>query len=218
MKLAAACMLMCLALGTDTTSVSFRSKHIGKLDPVSTKTEEVVTEVSTAEALPWRPVSFSSARKIGGNYQGESDRDPNAEVSFKSARRIGNLGDNGGAFTEAMTTAREAHKGVSFRSRNMGLYLDPADDTDESDVWTRISDAIDEEDWAVMTATLATFFATCVIAILIGICCGVCCCARLCMMRVMGAAAAAQGAQMASMSPGPSNKGNDGPDTERGLK
>ena len=119
--------------------------------------------------------------------------------------------------TEAMSDARKAHNGVSFRSRNIGLYLDPVDDADETDLWTRISTAIDEEDWAVMTATLATFFATCVLALLIGICCGVCCCARLCMMRAMGAAAA-QGAQMRNMSPGPSNKGNDGPDTERGLK
>ena len=70
MKLAAACMLMCLALGTVTEegTVSFRSKLIGKLNSVPTKTEAVVSQESTEIPLPWKPVSFSSARKIGGNY------------------------------------------------------------------------------------------------------------------------------------------------------
>ena len=74
MKLAAACMLMCLAMGigygdtTDERTVSFRSKFIGKLDSVPTKTETIVSQESTEIPLPWKPVSFSSARKIGGNY------------------------------------------------------------------------------------------------------------------------------------------------------
>ena len=112
-------------------------------------------------------------------------------MSFRSARNIG-LVNKMDSYTEAMAAARTAHSGVSFRSaRQTGLLMEIKDKVDEKDLYTRVSEAIDEEDWAVMTATLATFFATWFLALLLGICCGVYCCAKICMARAMAGAVGA---------------------------
>mmetsp|Transcript_17351 Transcript_17351/g.21880 ORF Transcript_17351/g.21880 Transcript_17351/m.21880 type:complete len:118 (-) Transcript_17351:180-533(-) len=117
-----------------------------------------------------------------------------------------------------MVAARAAHSGVSFTSaRQTGLFMD-VKNVDDSSLYTRISTAIEEEDWAVMNATLATFFATWFFALLIGVCCGVYCCAKLCASKA-GGYGSSQTTEMATRSPGSSNhKGNDVPDTERGLQ
>ena len=189
MKLFSLCMLFALAFA-DGSSVSFSSKRqTGKLDRLIVKTEDVVTQVSNAPTLPVKGVTFSSARTIGGNWQG--DIADGAIVSFRSARQIG-LMDKRDTYTDAMQAARDAHSGVSFTSaRQTGLLMEIKEQDDDKDLYTRLSDAIDEEDWAVMTATLATFFATWFLALLLGICCGVYCCAKICMARAMAGAVTA---------------------------
>ena len=49
---------------------------------------------------------------------------------------------------------------------------------EEKKWYTEITDSIDEEDWAVMTATLSTGFAAGFLALLIGLIVGCCCCIK----------------------------------------
>ena len=82
-----------------------------------------------------------------------------------------------------MTSARDAHAGLSFTSaRTVGIYYDK-EPAEEPPLYTRVTEAIDEEDWAVKNAVLATFFLVLIFACTFGMCCGVHCCARACGYR-----------------------------------
>ena len=80
-----------------------------------------------------------------------------------------------------MQAARAANFGVSFRSKNIGLFSAATDEAvDVMSKYTLTSDADDEEEKAVTTATLATFFVTWFVAMAVGLICGVVCCIRKC--------------------------------------
>lgn len=80
-----------------------------------------------------------------------------------------------------MDAARAAHTGVSFRSKNIGLFSAVTDQVEDvMGKYTLSSDADDEEEKAVTTATLATFFVTFFVAMAVGLICGICCCIRKC--------------------------------------
>ena len=72
---------------------------------------------------------------------------------------------------------------MTFSStRSIGLFDDVETNSGETSDYTLISDATDEEDKAVTTATLATFFVTWLIAMALGLVLAIFCCARCCNM------------------------------------
>ena len=72
---------------------------------------------------------------------------------------------------------------MTFSStRSIGLFDDVETNSGETSDYTLITDATDEEDKAVTTATLATFFVTWLIAMALGLVFAIFCCARCCNM------------------------------------
>ncbi len=75
-----------------------------------------------------------------------------------------------------MKQARAEHTGITFSTKRIqGKFVDL---TVEKNWYTDVQDAIDEENWAVMNATLCTFFAAAIIALIIGLLIGRCCCQK----------------------------------------
>ena len=158
--------------------ISFGSKRIigtvvKDMDVLETLTITDPNQDSYDANKPTRLVAFSSARETGGNYSNKADN--TGLRSFGSARQTGTWGEpEEPAYSGKMQTARAARAGVSFKSKRVtGDYSN----LDEAEPWyTLLTDAVDEEDWAVTTATLATFFATWFVAMILGLVVGMCCC------------------------------------------
>ena len=204
---AAALLLVASAMGQDDKQISFGSKRIigtvvKDMDVLETLTITDPNDGSYDATKPTRLVAFSSARETGGNFFNKPDN--TGLRSFGSKRMTGTMEEpEEPAYSEKMQAARAARAGVSFRSKRVtGDYAN----LDEEEPWyTLLTDAVDEEDWAVTTATLCTFFATWFVAMILGLIVGMCCCmpTSKCFMccgalGFKGAAAAAAAVEMAT--------------------
>ena len=140
---------------------------------------KMVATGATASAEETKSVTFASSRITGGNWANYSV-DADSKVTFSSSN-IGLLDAEEGDST-SFAQARSDHQGVTFSStRNIGLFDKEEAGSDDGDRYTLISSADDEEEQAVTTATVATFFATFIVAMLVGLAVGFFCCMRMCM-------------------------------------
>ena len=172
-----------LAAAATAGELSFSSRrYYGKDEiPEQYKEKIQVTKVEQENNEPDRAVSFSSKGDIGGNWQGEHERLAGLSPSFTSARRTGvRTGLGKLDYSDSMQAVREEHTGVSFSSsRTVGLYITKEAD-DNTSLYTTISNAIEEEDWAVKNAVLWTLFLTLIFALAVGIFLGCFCFASCC--------------------------------------
>ena len=158
--------------------VTFSSKGtIGVVSKVALRPASAPIITNSTELEPERAVSFSSKREIGGNVLNVPQNE--GSVTFSSARSIGvaSRGTN-----KAMDTARDAKSGLSFSSeRKIGTFA--AVTGTESETANGLVSS-EEEEKAVLTATLVTFFVTFVCAVVIGVALGVFSCKRLRQMNL----------------------------------
>ena len=150
----------------------------------STKQSGKVSAAELAEAKAARTeyarknVSFTSARKIGGNIEGYyglewvfGGTDTPVSTTFRSGKISGKRDKS--TVEELADTMRDEYDIVSFgSSRDIGV------DREEEEEWTPMvawEEATEEEQWAVMVGVVCTFVATCFLALIIGLCFGFCC-------------------------------------------
>ena len=169
------------AVNAKDAHISFSSRRqIGKLPDEASAAQSLVMQAVQAD-LDTKGVTFSSERIIGGNWQDYSPKDPE-NVTFTSQRTIGLLEDDGEE-TAILAKARENHHGVTFTSqRQIGLFSQEGSASAASilDQYTLQKDADEEEEKAVTSATLATFFVTWFVAMIFGMIIAICCCVKKC--------------------------------------
>ena len=104
--------------------LSFSSRKItGAVKPVTTEADGSYIKQESAAAVGGtvRTVTFTSVPEKTGNLENYVI-DPNNSVSFKSARRTGDLAETSEPIP-ALATARRNHEGLSFTSaRQQGFY------------------------------------------------------------------------------------------------
>ena len=126
--------------------------------------------------IPIKYVTFSTSKNIGGsltNYSGAE-----GYQTFSSAPIIGKQKEDSGS-SELEEYFDEEQ--VTFRSgKQVGRYDQLSDDqeNDESQ-WVLWEDSNAEEDWAVMNATLITFFLTMLFFLIVGLLLGKYCCKKV---------------------------------------
>ena len=154
-------------------NITFRSRHTGKLPPVPKIDTGLFTAAEGAtSSAETKSITFASTRTIGGNWKNYSPTD-DSNVTFTSTRNIG-IEDAVDTDSASYTAARGDHSGVTFSStRSIGLFDEV--ETEEKDKYTLFSDATDEEDKAVTSATLVTFFVTWLVAMALGLIVGIFC-------------------------------------------
>lgn len=181
MKIFAAALL--LATTVLSRDLSFTSRRFTGTEVMNLEDRETLTTATTntidrvnEESAAERHVAFSSVRLEGGNIVNRVTTG-RQEQSFSSARQTGKIAESmEPTYTASMIKARQAHTGVTFNSaRIQGKFEDIEI---ERNWYTDVQDAIDEENWAVMTATLCTFFAAAIIALIVGLLIGRCCCQK----------------------------------------
>ena len=123
-----------------------------------------------------KSVTFASTRTVGGNWS-NYNVDADASITFTTSRNIGLVNPTD---SESASYAKAAadHRGITFTtSRSIGQFA-AQDEGNTSQDWTLITDADEEEDKAVTSATVGTFFGTFFVAIIIGLAIGYFCCYR----------------------------------------
>lgn len=98
-------------------------------------------------------MTFSSAKRIG--VEPEKEKRVRAKDAIDVIDRV---------------FKNDPEVAVTFgTSKKVGVFDKDRED-EASTIWTYVSDAIEEEDWAVMNAVLLTFFLTMVFFFIIGFC------------------------------------------------
>ena len=152
------------------------SKNIGKYDPKDMEEESDDEHMDDYGYTPMDPtfVTFSTSRDAGNvgldNYEAME-----GYLSFSTASVWGKLPESDDDDYQDEDDMYGGVKQVTFSTAKQVGKFDKLKTMGDS-FWVWFSDASDEEDWAVMNATLLTFFLTMVFFLIIGVVLGKKCC------------------------------------------
>ena len=126
--------------------------------------------------IPIKYVTFSTSKNIGGsltNYDGVEGYQTFSSAPIIGKQKIGSESD------ELQEDVDEEQ--VTFRSgKQVGRYDQlPEDEEKDQSQWVLWEDSNAEEDWAVMNATLITFFLTMLFFLIVGLLLGKYCCKKV---------------------------------------